>query len=191
MVWENYSDKQVHETRIKLGERVIFSEMGGWENYGRFIEVAKILRARYGPAVKDLVPTHSSGSVLWGDCNSAQARLELARERIFGVEVTRTNRWADYTEPNPKIYKSHQPVSINAKTNEMLVWPAGLEGMVFGRRLPDGKWIFGTEARPTDDELIADYEPVTDHDIGGAVLREAQAAFAESPLSRGPITLDW
>jgi len=43
------------ETLIKHGETIIFREPVIYEGYERFIEVAKILRARYGPALRDLL----------------------------------------------------------------------------------------------------------------------------------------
>lgn len=96
LVWDDSNagpDK--HETVIKLGDRVIFSELGGWENYERFIEVAKILRARYGSAMKDLVPTYRSMGSLGGDYWHAFSNMDAARENIFGIKVTDANRWAD------------------------------------------------------------------------------------------------
>ena len=54
------------ETLIKHGDTIIFREVVIFEGYERFIEVAEILRARYGTALHDLVPTDRSLTYLYG-----------------------------------------------------------------------------------------------------------------------------
>ena len=82
-----------HETVIRLGDRVIFSEPGGWENYERFIEVAEILRAHYGTALKDLVPIDRSKSNLWGDYGRTLAKGE---EHAPLLHKIRTYTWSEH-----------------------------------------------------------------------------------------------
>ncbi len=71
------------ETLIKHGDTIIFREPAFYEGYERFIEVAEILRARYGSALRDLIPTVNSGTYLDGDRLSASNIVDDARKRIF------------------------------------------------------------------------------------------------------------
>jgi hypothetical protein len=70
-------------TLIRQGERVIFREPAIWEGYERFEKVAEILRARYGPALRDLVPTGASEMYLYGDRLASPGIVDAARKRIF------------------------------------------------------------------------------------------------------------
>lgn len=72
-----------YETLVKYGETVLFREAAAYEGYWRFIEVAKLLRGRYGPALRDLVPTTASWQYLYGDVLSAPLTLDEARREIF------------------------------------------------------------------------------------------------------------
>lgn len=71
------------ETLIKHGDTIIFREPVIFEGYERFIEVAEILRARYGAALHDLVPTDPSLTYLYGDSLSSPGTVAKARKRIF------------------------------------------------------------------------------------------------------------
>ncbi len=70
-------------TLIKHGDKVIFEEPAIYEGYERFIDVAEILRARYGPALRDLIPTEGSQMYLYGDRLGSPGTVEEARKRIF------------------------------------------------------------------------------------------------------------
>jgi hypothetical protein len=85
LLWDIAPDKSAHVTLIKHGETVIFSEPALYECYDRFIEVAKILRARYGSALHDLIPTPASEYYLYGDRIAAPDIVDEARKQIFGV----------------------------------------------------------------------------------------------------------
>jgi hypothetical protein len=63
------------QTVIKHSETFIFSEPAAYEGYLHFIEVAKILRSRYGKALRDL---H-----LFGDRYEAPGKVAEARKRLF------------------------------------------------------------------------------------------------------------
>ena len=76
-----------HRTLIRHGDEVIFSEPAFYEGYERFVQVAEILRRRYGPAVRDLRPTERSEGYLYGDRLSAPQIVDCARKRIFGEEA--------------------------------------------------------------------------------------------------------
>lgn len=73
------------ETHIKHGGAVIFAEPAVYEGYERFIEVAEILRARYGTALRDLVPTARSELYLYGDRMSSPGKVADARRRVFAT----------------------------------------------------------------------------------------------------------
>jgi len=83
--WD-FVDKGSHrETLINCGDRIIFAEPALWEGYNRFIEVAGILRSRYGAAVRDLIPTKVSELYLYGDYSGSSRVVAAARKRIFDV----------------------------------------------------------------------------------------------------------
>ncbi len=85
LIWDITPDKFPHSTLIKHGDTVIFSEPALYECYNRFIEVAKILRARYGSALLDLIPTPASEYYLYGDRIAAPDIVNEARKEIFGA----------------------------------------------------------------------------------------------------------
>ncbi len=72
-----------YETLITLGSKIIVREPASYEGYQRFINVAKLLRARYGDAVRDLIPTRASEQYLYGDSLFAAQRVDAARKEIF------------------------------------------------------------------------------------------------------------
>jgi hypothetical protein len=67
-------------------QNVIFSEPAFYEGYERFIEVAQILRNRYGAASRDLVPTKASELYLYGDYSGSRAIVVAAREKTFRLD---------------------------------------------------------------------------------------------------------
>lgn len=71
-------------TLIRHGERVIFSEPAFYEGYERFIEVAALLKERYGNALTDLEPTDASRLYLYGDRLSAPDQVARCRDALFG-----------------------------------------------------------------------------------------------------------
>jgi len=81
--WDFDAAEPYNETLIKHGETIIFREPAFYEGYERFIEVAKILRARYGSALCDLVPTDRSETYLYGDRLSSPQTVAEARRKIF------------------------------------------------------------------------------------------------------------
>jgi hypothetical protein len=82
------ADHGLHkETLIKHGDNVIFAEPALYEGYERFIEVAEILRSRYGGALRDLVPTKGSELYLYGDNSGSPAIVAAARKRIFRLDA--------------------------------------------------------------------------------------------------------
>ncbi len=85
--WDFTEEKSGNQTLIKHGDEVIFSEPAFYEGYKRFIEVAEILRRRYGHALRDLRPTARAELYLYGDRLSASDMVDRARKRIFGDEA--------------------------------------------------------------------------------------------------------
>ena len=86
--WDFAVEGSHKETLIKHGNNVIFSEPALWEGYERFVEVAEILRSRYGTAVLDLIPTKRSEIYLYGDQSSSAQLVAAARQRIFGSIIS-------------------------------------------------------------------------------------------------------
>lgn len=83
LYWDLADYDSHRETLIKHGDNVIFAEPALYEGYERFIEVAEILRSRYGAALRDLIPTKGSELYLYGDNSSSPATVAVARKRIF------------------------------------------------------------------------------------------------------------
>ena len=83
--WDFAEDGSRKETLIKHGDNIIFAEPALWEGYERFIDVAQILRERYGAALRDLVLTKRSELYLYGDRSSAAAAVAEARQKIFSA----------------------------------------------------------------------------------------------------------
>lgn len=74
-------------TVIRAGEQVILKEESWFEYYERFIEVAKLLKLRYGGLILDLKPTEASWLDLFGDRLSAPSIIDRARQDIFGIAI--------------------------------------------------------------------------------------------------------
>jgi hypothetical protein len=83
--WDFAAEASHQETLIKHGDKIIFAEPALWEGYERFVEVAEILRARYGAALCDLMPTAVSELYLYGDYSGSSRVVAAARKRIFDV----------------------------------------------------------------------------------------------------------
>jgi hypothetical protein len=81
--WDMLHNGFKSETLIKHGDEIIFREPVIYEGYERFVECARILRERYGSALRDLIPTSCSETYLYGDRLSAPAVVAAARREIF------------------------------------------------------------------------------------------------------------
>ncbi len=81
--WDFLYAEPHSETLIKHGDTIIFREPAFYEGYKRFIQVAEILRARYGSALRDLIPMNDDSTYLYGDSLSASNTVDEARKRIF------------------------------------------------------------------------------------------------------------
>lgn len=83
--WDIEGKESGRETVIRHGERIIAREPALFEGLHRYIQVAKLLRKRYGAALRDLVPTEASHLYLWGDDLRAPETIDEARRKIFGI----------------------------------------------------------------------------------------------------------
>lgn len=69
-------------TVIRLGDRAIWREPAMYEDAGRFVEIAAMLKERYGAALTDLEPTPASFDCLYGDCLAAPGIVDQARRAL-------------------------------------------------------------------------------------------------------------
>ena len=81
--WDIADHGSHKETLIKHADNIIFAEPALYEGYERFIEVAEILRSRYGAALRDLISTKGSELYLYGDNSGSPATVAAARKGIF------------------------------------------------------------------------------------------------------------
>jgi hypothetical protein len=70
---------------IQHGERVIYREPAGFEDYHRFELLARLLKQKYGERIKDLVPAESREveTYLYGEFLGSVSRVQAARQRNF------------------------------------------------------------------------------------------------------------
>ncbi len=67
---------------IKHGDALIWKEMEWYEGFRRFIEIAGILKMKYGDRLKDVVPTHRSERDLYGDHLGAGWQVDECRRKL-------------------------------------------------------------------------------------------------------------
>lgn len=70
------------DTLLGYGGEIIWREPAIYEGYGRFLEVAWILKEKYGDRMQDLVPTEKSLLYLWGDRLTAPDIIEERRSKL-------------------------------------------------------------------------------------------------------------
>lgn len=71
-------------TLIRFGDQTIFSEPAFYEGFTRYMEVATILKTKYGNALRDVIPTKASSLYLYGDSLSSPAQIDRFRLGLFG-----------------------------------------------------------------------------------------------------------
>jgi len=79
LTWE-MEDK---DTVLRHGSVEVWREPALWDGYLRFREILPILRAGYGPRLRDVVPTTDSMLYLLGDQLAAGACIAEARARLW------------------------------------------------------------------------------------------------------------
>lgn len=80
-------DQEKGDTRIMLGDTVIWSEPVAYEGFERYERVALILKEKYGDRVKDLIPSDRSMLFLYGDYCPSLEYVRKVRKELFGVVV--------------------------------------------------------------------------------------------------------
>ena len=65
------TDQDTQEIIIRTEDQVIWRQPLGYEHYECFVDALKILKAKYGHALVDVIPTESAHLYLWGDRLSA------------------------------------------------------------------------------------------------------------------------
>jgi hypothetical protein len=84
LLWDIEDRERGGDTLIRYGERVIWREPAIFEGYRRFVEVARLLRGKYGSRLRDLLPTRRSEPWLYGDALHSPGVVENNRKDIFG-----------------------------------------------------------------------------------------------------------
>ncbi|OKL39989.1 hypothetical protein [Pontibacter flavimaris] len=67
---------------IEHQEQEIWREPMVWEGYGRFLEIGRILKARYGARMVDLVPDETAETFLYGDWLQASDLITAFRQQL-------------------------------------------------------------------------------------------------------------
>lgn len=87
LVWDaDYSAGQDRPlSLIRHGESVLFSEPASWEAIeGRYEFICRVLKDKYGPRLRELVPTPASELWLYGDHGAGDIMRAFACRRVFG-----------------------------------------------------------------------------------------------------------
>ena len=66
----------------RWGDRELWRMPAGWEDYQTFVTVAGILSRKFGPRLKDVVPSRAAESNMWGDRLSTPSWIDAARRRV-------------------------------------------------------------------------------------------------------------
>ncbi|MFZ4590882.1 MAG: hypothetical protein ACOYN6_07785 [Ignavibacteria bacterium] len=74
--------KYIETLCIMYHEEIIWEELAWFECYERFIEIAKILKTKYGVRLKDLIPSDNSYTYLYGDNFNADDIINKTRKQI-------------------------------------------------------------------------------------------------------------
>lgn len=82
LLWDIEDSQRGGDTLIRYGKEIIWREPAIYEGYERFIEIAHLLKKRYGDQLQDLVPSRSSRLYLYGDRINAPDKVEKARRRL-------------------------------------------------------------------------------------------------------------
>jgi hypothetical protein len=80
LFWDN--DRDTEEIIIRTRSRVIWRQPLAYEHYDFFVDALKILKAKYGRALVDVIPTERAHLYLWGDRLSAPEICDAARRKL-------------------------------------------------------------------------------------------------------------
>ncbi|MEJ7745382.1 MAG: hypothetical protein WKF61_01230 [Luteimonas sp.] len=82
LLWDAEDYQRGGDTLIRYGSEVIWREPAQYEGYERFIEVANLLKQKYGDRLQDLVPSRNSELYLYGDALGSPSRISKFREEL-------------------------------------------------------------------------------------------------------------
>jgi hypothetical protein len=92
LVWDTEGEGLSADTAIKHGDRAIWRETAFYEHTERFEAVAVVLAEKYGPRLRDLIPTRGAICMICGDKGYfgvvADARLRLFGDTVRGHPFT-------------------------------------------------------------------------------------------------------
>ncbi len=83
LLWTFWGEgDRIQTLRIMYHDEIIWEELAWYEYYERYIEIAKILKAKYGIRLTDLIPSENSSIFLYGDKWNADEIVNEARKKI-------------------------------------------------------------------------------------------------------------
>ncbi|WP_156409172.1 hypothetical protein [Mycobacterium sp. Root265] len=95
--WDtDHSDTDRPVTVLRHGDRELWREACYWEGYGRFNQVAKLLRQRYGRRVVELRPTSRSEMHLYGDRWAVGGYLDKVNAALRGGINSDDPQWPSW-----------------------------------------------------------------------------------------------
>ncbi len=80
-------DQVGEEIVIRCGNEILFKEPAFFECYERFIEIAKIMKEKYGDKFWGMTPSERSWLDLYGDRIAAPSMLKNFHIELFGVPM--------------------------------------------------------------------------------------------------------
>ncbi len=82
LTWDTDSEVGPGNVLIQHGNKLIWKEMEWFEGFTRFIEIAGILKNKYGDRLNDLVPSPRSEMDLYGDHLGGPTRVDECRRKL-------------------------------------------------------------------------------------------------------------
>jgi hypothetical protein len=76
------------ETVLKYGDHELWREPAFYEGYMRFVEIVTILTQKYGPQLRDVIPTEASEFYLYGDKLAAPSIVDRCRNGLKAGKKT-------------------------------------------------------------------------------------------------------
>jgi hypothetical protein len=80
LLWD--VDSETEEILIRTEDHVIWRQPTAYEHYAYFVDALKILKAKYGRALVDVIPTDRAKNDLWGDRLPAPEICDAARRNL-------------------------------------------------------------------------------------------------------------
>lgn len=121
-------------TEIKHQGSVIWRELAAYECAGRYVEVVRILKEKYGARLHDVIPSGASKTYLLGDDHSAHTKITTAREALGSRDVSPAARIAALASANDR-------TALNILRYEREIQPKKLSSPQQLPDLPDGDLV--------------------------------------------------